>query len=302
MAFEYSSRSADPVSKDVRSYEETTLSNSNISPVGRFSPAPGLFLDRTGNNVAISGSMELFGPEANAARAHLIEHHINNTWTVKFPDGYSVSCKIKVTYRSAGSPAGNVVQIEAVKTKGPSYVNTITKSMTLNASKVEAFTWTATHEFGHILGLQDRYSEGIMSKITGMFGGTRSTTVDDPLYQANLMAISGGVLESRNVGDLALENQPSPYWVSDDDQVRDWVNHHNLAEIGLLSSANKIAMIKTLMGGWISEADVAAMIRICSSVTSKKEANAIRNSINTLDFTNIGQRTRVRVAFTSMPS
>jgi hypothetical protein len=271
-----------------------------ISPVARFSPAPGLFVDRTEKSVAISGAMELYGPEATAARAQSIEHSINSTWTSVFPDGYSVSCKITVTYRSEGASSGKAAPIEAVKIAGPSHVSSIDRSMTLNANETDAFTWTPAHEFGHVIGLKDRYFEGIMSKIKGKFGGTRTTTVD-PRYQANLMAIDGGVLESQNVGDLALENQPSPYWVNDDDQVRDWVNHHNSAEVGLLSTTNKINMIKTLMGGWISDEDVDAIRRICSSVTLKKEADAIRNSIDLLTFTSIGQRTSVRVAFASMP-
>jgi hypothetical protein len=60
-------------------------------------------------------------------------------------------------------------------------------------------------------------------------------------------------------------------------------------------------MIGTLMGGWISDADIAAIARICSSVTSKEEANAIRKGIDVLKFSSLGQRTRVRVAFSQMP-
>jgi hypothetical protein len=91
-------------------------------------------------------------------------------------------------------------------------------------------------------------------------------------------------------------------WNKDDDQVRDWVNAHSLAEIGRLSTKNKLRAIQTLMSGWISDDDVASISRICSSVTTGTEAKAIRGGVDLLDFTSIGQRTAVRVAFSKMPN
>ena len=270
-----------------------------VLPVQRFSPAPGLYVDRTEKSVSISGAMELFGPEANAARAQSVEASINSTWTASFPDsGYSVSCSITVAYRSG--PTGNAAPIEALQMDGPSNVKKSSRYMTLNAKETDAFTWTAAHEFGHVIGLQDRYSESIMSKVKGKFGGTRVTTAQ-PGYQANIMAIDNGVLEGQNVQDLALENEPAPYWVNDDDQVREWVTHHSLADIGKLATSSKLQAIRTLMGGWISDDDIAAIARICQSVTSAKESKAIQKGIDTLDFSSIGQRTAVRVAFSKMP-
>lgn len=274
-----------------------------VLPIARFSPAPGLVVDRTEKSVRISGVMELYGPEATAARALSVQQSINATWTATFSDGYAVSCNITVRYRDASSKAGNATQIEAVNIAGPSHVTDrpgFDRTMTLNARETEAFTWTAAHEFGHILGLKDRYSESIMSKIKGKFGGTRTTTVH-PDYQGNVMAVHGGVLESKNVGDLAKENEPSPYWMNDDNYVREWVKTHSSIEIGMLSTANKLKAIYTLMSGWISDDDVSAIARICGSVTSKTEAEAIRKGVDLLDFSSIGQRTAVRVAFANMP-
>lgn len=274
-----------------------------VPPVGRFSPAPGIYVDRTGNSVEITGRMELFGPEANAARAQSIENSINRVWTRTFPDGHSIRCHVSVRYRGPASSAGNATQIEALNTTGPSHVTDIPgvdRTMTLNARGAEAFGWTAAHEFGHIIGLSDRYSESIMSQIAGRFGGTRHTTVD-PDYQTNLMAVHGGVLESRNVADLASENAPSPYWVNDDDRVRDWVTAHSTIEIGRISTTNKLKMMRTLMGGWISDDDVQAMGRICQSVRTAAEARTIQNGIDLTDFSSIGQRTQMRVIFSRMP-
>ncbi len=275
-----------------------------VLPVGRFSPAPGIIVDRTLNSVNITGAMELYGPEATAARALSVEQSINNTWTFSFSDGYSVSCKVSARFRDSHSKvAANATQIEALKMAGPSHVTDMPgrdRTMTLNANEPDAFTWTPAHEFGHIIGLKDRYSESIMSQIRGTFGGTRTTTAD-PKYQTNLMAVHGGVLEKQNVGDLASENAPSPYWVNDDVQVRNWTNAHSTIEIGMLSTANKLKMIHTLMGGWISDNDVDAMGRICCSVTTKVEAQAIQKGVDLLDFTSIGQRTRMRVFYSRMP-
>jgi hypothetical protein len=273
----------------------------DLLPVARFSPAPGLFVDRTDKTVKITGQMELYGPEANAARAGDIQHSINTMWTRSFPDGYSVTCNITVTFRGSGSKPGNATQIEADKIAGPSHVNGVgTREMTLNANEPDAFTWTPAHEFGHIIGLKDRYNEGAWSKIKGKFGGQRTTTIQ-PGYNGNLMGEDQGVLESKNVADIAKENEPNRHWINDDDHVRDWVNAHVLEDTAKLSGAQKLQAIKVLMRGWISDDDVAAIAKICSSVKTKTEADVIRNGVDLLEFTSLGQRTQVRVAFAKMP-
>jgi hypothetical protein len=276
------------------------MAEPSVSPVGRFSPAPGIFVDRTMNDISIVGTMEMFGPEATPARAASVQHTINTTWTQSFPDGYSISCQVTVNYRPPGKAASNVAQIEAIKMAGPSNVAGSDHDMTLNANESLAFAWTAAHEFGHVIGLQDRYSESIMSSLRGRFGGTRQNTVD-PRYTGNLMSTHQGILESKNIRDVAVENQPSEWWFNDDDQIRDWVNHHPLRDITAMSGTSKLRMIKTLMGGWVSEADVAAIVRICSSVEKHAEAETIRAGVPTTDLENFGQRTRVRIALAQMP-
>jgi len=183
----------------------------DVLPVAKFSPAPGLFLDRTDRAVSISGAMELSGTEANAARAALIQNTINTVWNHTFQDGYSVMCNIKVTYRGRGSKAGDATQIKADKISGPSHVSPgiSGRSMILNADltvEPDVFTWVAAHEFGHIISLRDRYSEGIMSRVRGNFGGERVAS-PEPGWAGNLMAESGGVLESKNVRSIAEESE-----------------------------------------------------------------------------------------------
>jgi hypothetical protein len=274
----------------------------DLLPVARFTPAPGIIVDRTGKSVAISGTMELWGPEASVARAASVQLAINNTWNRAFKDGYSIRCRIVVRYRDAASHPGFAVQIEAVKMAGPSnvHIKDAKRPMQLNANESDAFTWTPAHEFGHVIGLDDRYAESIMSKLRGSWGGRRVTSAL-PGYATNLMAVGGGELEQKNVEDVAAENEPSAFWTNDDDEVRAWIIAHPIADIARLSTADKLRAIWVLQRGWISEDDMDAMGRICASVTTRDEAQAIRAGVNLLIFEDLGQRTKMRVFFAKMP-
>ena len=85
---------------------------------------------------------------------------------------------------------------------------------------------------------------------------------------------------------------------NDDNQIRTWVANQSLAAIGRQPPGQKIRMINTLMDGWISDADVAAIERICHSVIDAGEMATIRNAINPRlnSMRSLGQRTRVRGA------
>jgi hypothetical protein len=273
-----------------------------VAPMGRFSPAKGLWVDRNDRSVKITGQMELYGPEATAERATLIQNTINTTWTQSFPDGYSVACNINVQYRPGNSGSGLFAEIETMKTDKASQVDMLFgRKMLLNANESNAYTWTPAHEFGHVLGMKDRYSESIKSQIKGAFGGQRSPTVAHAGYRGNLMADDNGTMSSQNIADLASENAPSPYWMNDDDHVRDWVNGHPDAEIAQLSTAHKLKAIRVLMGGWIDDVDVRTIGKICASVKTRQESQAIQGGINLLNFSSIGQRTQMRVIFAQMP-
>lgn len=273
----------------------------DVLPVARFSPAPGILVDRAEKKTTISGAMEMYGPEASAARALSVQNTINKVWTQKFTDGYEVSCSISVRYRGEKERAGNAAQIEVLKMSGPSNVSTVPgmgRKMQLNASGADVFTWVAAHEFGHVLGMDDKYSEGIVSRTKSLWGGNRSTDIE-PGYEGNLMGAHNGTMGSQNLADLAAETDP--LWINDDDHVRAWVNAHPDHAIAGLSSTSKLKAIRTLMGGYISDDDVAAIIQICKCVQSKPEAVTIRNGIDLTDFYSIGQRQRVRMAMDKMP-
>jgi hypothetical protein len=144
---------------------------------------------------------------------------------------------------------------------------------------------------------------------SGMPGG--GPPIPDHVQQINwgragLVALNADTAKSRRFlfhkdNEHLLEFEAGPCWINDDDQVRDWVNSHSLPDIGRLSTADKLTAIRALMDGWISDDDVAAIARICSSVTSRTEADAIRGGVDLLAMTSIGQRTAVRVAFARMP-
>jgi hypothetical protein len=111
------------------------------------------------------------------------------------------------------------------------------------------------------------------------------------------MAVDGGVLTSQNLADLAAENEPSPYWVNDDEQVRAWVT----TDVARLSAQSKLRAVRALLGGWLSTEDVAAIRKICGSVKSSCEANTIRTGVDLLAVSDLGQRTTLRVIFAQMP-
>ncbi|MCA9051546.1 MAG: hypothetical protein KDA89_22565 [Planctomycetaceae bacterium] len=276
---------------------------SDAIPVGRFSPSRGIWVDRTEKFVSITGTMEMYGSAASPQRASSVQSYINKVWNATFPDGYSVKCSIVVNYRTRDSQPSHVTQIEATTIMGPSHVSwgLQSKTMVLNATEGEiTWNWTAAHEFGHIIGLKDQYEETIMSSLRGIFGGSRSTP-PRPLYAGNLMAVERGILGSRNIADIATETSPGEYGFDDDDQVRAWVGAHLVSEITGLSTDSKVRAIKTLMGGWIDDNDVSAIVKICSSVKSAVESNTIRRLVNPSDMNSSRQRIKVRDALNAMP-
>jgi hypothetical protein len=84
----------------------------------------------------------------------------------------------------------------------------------------------------------------------------------------------------------------------DDDEIREWIASHGLDDIRRLPAREKSRMIFSLMRGWISDEDVATIVRILDSVGSIAEMAALRQAIepHIIEMSSIGQRTQVRVA------
>jgi hypothetical protein len=91
---------------------------------------------------------------------------------------------------------------------------------------------------------------------------------------------------------------------NDDDQIRAWVSSADLGALGRQPVGEKIRMIDTLLGGffsWITDADVNAIVRICQSVPDPAEMRLLRDRFYAdipSRMSDIGQRTRVRIALT----
>ena len=116
------------------------------------------------------------------------------------------------------------------------------------------------------------------------------------------MASPGGTLDARNVVDIGVQKEQSKLaFIQDDDQVADWVSAHTTADIANLSTADKLRALQTLQGGFISAQDLAAIGRICRSVSSHSEAEAIRDGVDLSQFVDLGQRTQMRVFLAQMP-
>ena len=165
---------------------------------------PGISLRWTGNRMTITANMEISGPEATADIASQIESNINSFWNASFADGYEVVCNADVSYRDEdASESEGRTQIYIDDLTGPSNVRRswVIGSRYMSYDINADINWTPAHEFGHLLGLDDRYSEGLLSKISGRLGGDRETTVE-PGWEGNIMAVHGGALESKNIQDL----------------------------------------------------------------------------------------------------
>ena len=267
--------------------------------VGSFSPTPGITVDRTGTQMHITGTLEATGPEANAVNAALAEATIRHYWNQVFPaDGYLVVCDVWV--RPPGTPSTGAAKIWMERITGPSHANKLTDTITLNMNESDALTWTVAHEFGHLLDLRDRYSESIISRLLGFFGGERTATVD-PGYKGSIMGEQGGVMRPQTWRDLGMENAPD--MLTDDDQVRLWVTRHSAAEIGALSTPTKIQMINTLLDGWVSDADISSIEMITTAVTSPLESTAVKRALSArvADLSHTGHRTQIRWIMDQMP-
>lgn len=269
-------------------------------PPRRFQPAPGITVDLAGTSLSITGRAEAWGAEANVLRATQIQNTINTAWTLRI-GAVDFSCNIIVTHRASGDP-GRALQIEILNVPAPSNLRRgdTGRPMQLNNREADAYTWTAAHEFGHVLGLSDRYSETAASHAAGQNGGPRSPPAH-PGYETNLMGAVGGTLSLQNALDLANETQPSEWGMDDDDEVRDWVSSHTALQIQALDPAVRLRGLEILMNGWVSGDDLRAMEGLLSGVPNGIEARNTRTRIDPIRLTDIGQRTRLRVAMERLP-
>jgi hypothetical protein len=235
------------------------------------------------------------------------EATIKKFWNQSFTGGYKVVCNVKINLKAPGGSGTDDTKIEMDAGSGVAKVNALTRNMTLYLKKEDGtpsndLTWAVAHEFGHVIGLDDKYSEGFFSRIMAIIGkdSKRKTTIE-PGYQGNIMGESNGNLESKNLDDIDKDN--APYFYQKDDRIRLWVSRHSTGKIAKLNAATKIKMIETLLDGYISDQDIAAIELICKSVAGHVEADVIGRAIGkkVMEMSDIGQRTRLRTIISNMP-
>lgn len=169
---------------------------------GSVKMGPGIAVSWNGDSMSITGHLEISGEAATPAIAAQIQSTINSYWNQSFPDGYNVSCSVDVTYRAPDAAEDSSrTQIDVVNGSGFSYVTNRwlvgARYMSLNVAEAD-LNWTPAHEFGHLIGIPDHYSEGVFSKVSGFFGGEREVT-QDAGWEGNIMTETGGKVESKNV-------------------------------------------------------------------------------------------------------
>jgi hypothetical protein len=174
-------------------------------------------------------------------------------------------------------------------------------SVHLNTGKPNAVD-AAAHEFGHQMGLDDRYSEPFLSNIGDTLVGMQRWGIKDHAgYEDNIMAHGNALASGQNVRDLARENAPTA--LSTDDQVRDWVSRSNAADMVVVATATKVRMVDSLMDGWISDQDVAALESICATARPGDQADAVRAAVESRIGSMWGsaQKARLQAAIDAMP-
>jgi hypothetical protein len=87
--------------------------------------------------------------------------------------------------------------------------------------------------------------------------------------------------------------------VNSDDDARNWIYSRSAANLSSAPIGVKVTLIRALMQGWISGADVDAMVTLLNSVQTSAEMRRIESALEPFivsDMSSIGQRTQLRVA------
>lgn len=181
---------------------------------GSATPANGIrvSVNRVSKTANVTANLETHGAAADAAKTSTLRSSISNHWNGSFADGFRITTSVSAAYRRPGQAANSgASQIEIVNagTDSPSVTNRSSSTIRLNLDYVSnSLTWTSAHEFGHLMGLRDRYSTAFWDRVAAFFGGERGASIPDTGYENNIMAVNGGSLESKNVRDLIARYIP----------------------------------------------------------------------------------------------
>ena len=102
----------------------------------------------------------------------------------------------------------------------------------------------------------------------------------------------------QSTADLTTGRAMAREWTVDWELARP---EHNTEKEKPAFHSRAVVTIKRIGSPRFSDDDVDAMLRICEAVDDAKEAKTIQQSVDLTSFSDIGQRTRMRVGFSRMP-
>jgi hypothetical protein len=172
---------------------------------GKVKPYPGCTIEwNMPKQISIWVNFQLTGVEADATNAKQIQDSINSywnkSWTIPFFGPITLKTKATVTYNPTPDYSKYAV-IELFRSIQER--STISKfgggrpqnrKIRLNLEGMD-ISWDPAHEFGHYLGLDDKYVDQLDAA-----GNTVSVT--DPEWKGNIMAETKGIVEFRNIIEL----------------------------------------------------------------------------------------------------
>ncbi|CAN5898858.1 hypothetical protein BH11BAC4_BH11BAC4_14770 [soil metagenome] len=174
-------------------------------PYGSKHLGKGIWLNWSGNSIAITANLELSGAAATPDMANRMKQTIETIWNASFDQGYRVSCTVNMRFRGTGVEDSTrnqiIATVDGSATNVSPFPTLYYSSMNYHLNTTTVIDWTPAHEFGHMLGLDDHYSESIWSRIRDLCGYSRSTMVH-PGWQGNIMAVHRGTMERRNLQEL----------------------------------------------------------------------------------------------------
>lgn len=170
-------------------------------PYGNKHIARGIWLSWTGNCIVIRANLEISGASATREMANRIKQTIEGFWNASFDNGYSVSCRVDLLFRTLphGDHRRNQIYVtldrrnwRVTDVHWEDFYNSFMNYCINDETTIQ---FAPAHEFGHMLGLRDRYVEG------QRIAGRRTSTVVAG-WETNMMATQTGRLERRNLEEL----------------------------------------------------------------------------------------------------
>lgn len=167
-----------------------------------------------GTTITVSSQIYIYGEGASTSLASRIETAINSKWngagqTYTDEDGnvFDVVFNVTVSVYDSADPTNNPLvipdawnpestnnYIKIKKGSGQSHVWAGDEDVWYDG----ASNWTYAHEFGHLVGLDDRYHDKYY-----VFGGP---TVTDSGWETNIIGTYGGKIDQRNIDGIVGES------------------------------------------------------------------------------------------------